>query len=126
MRSDQRGNWRPMKVLPFQGEVRDSGERCCHSKEKTAEVHWEAHCMRCTFKRALAVLILVCSISESAVAGLFEDGINAWDRGDYFSAMRFLRPLADRGDPKAQIRVGVMNQHGWGVRLDYSDAMNWF
>jgi hypothetical protein len=53
------------------------------------------------FKAVVAILILACTISRSAVAGAFEDGSNAWDRGDYVSAMRLLRPLADRGHPKA-------------------------
>ena len=53
------------------------------------------------FKAVVAILVLACTISQSAVAGAFEDGSNAWDRGDYASAMRLLRPLADRGHPKA-------------------------
>jgi TPR repeat protein len=78
------------------------------------------------FKTAVAILILVCASFDPAVAGPFEDGSNAWDRGDFASAMRLLRPLADRGDPRAQNRVGVMYQRGWGVPLDYADAVSWF
>jgi len=40
--------------------------------------------------------------------------------------MRLLRPLADRGDPKAQNRIGVMYQRGSGVPPDYTDAVSWF
>jgi TPR repeat protein len=82
--------------------------------------------MNRTCKAAVAGLILAYGIAGSAVAGLFEDGLNAWERGDYSTAMRFFRPLADRGDPKAQYRVGVMYQHGWGVPLDHSGAVSWF
>jgi hypothetical protein len=82
--------------------------------------------MKFMFKTAVAILVLACAVFEPAVAGPVEDGSNAWDRGDFASAMRLLRPLADRGDPRAQNRVGLMYQHGWGVRLDYADAVNWF
>jgi hypothetical protein len=81
--------------------------------------------MNFMFKAVVAILVLACTISQSAVAGAFEDGSNAWDRGDYASAMRLLRPLADRGDPKAQNRVGMMYQRGWGVPLNYADAVSW-
>jgi hypothetical protein len=77
-------------------------------------------------KGAVAVLMVACAISESALAGPLEDGSNAWTSGDYASAMRILRPLADRGDLKAQNRVGVMYQRGLGVPLDYADAVRWF
>ena len=77
------------------------------------------------FKAVVAILVLACTISQSAVAGAFEDGSNAWDRGDYAAAMRLLRPLADRGHPKAQNRVGVMYQRGWGVPQNYPDAVSW-
>ncbi len=81
--------------------------------------------MNFMFKAGVAILVLACTISQSAVAGTFEDGSNAWDRGDYVSAMHLLRPLADRGDPKAQNRVGMMYQRGWGVSLNYADAVSW-
>jgi uncharacterized protein len=77
------------------------------------------------FKAALAMTILACGIS-GAFAGLFEEGLHARDRGDYATAMRYFRPLADRGDPMAQSNLGFMYLYGRGVPQDYISAHMWF
>jgi uncharacterized protein len=81
--------------------------------------------MNCTGKAAIAMVVLIC-LSEPVSAGLFEDGSNAWDRGEHTIAIRVFRQLAEQGDPKAQNRLGVIYQHGWGVPQNYSDAVGWF
>jgi hypothetical protein len=50
----------------------------------------------------------------------------AYDRGDYASAMRLWRPLAEKGDPRAQTNLGVMYAKGRGIRQDYTAAANWY
>ena len=82
--------------------------------------------MNTTGKAAVAMLVLVCGLLEPVNAGLFEDGSNAWDRGDHTIAIGIFRQLADQGDPKAQNKLGTMYQHGWGVQQNYSDAVSWF
>jgi TPR repeat protein len=77
-------------------------------------------------KAAVAMLVLVCGLSQPASAGLFEEGSNAWDRGEHTVAIRIFRHLADQGDPKAQNKLGTMYQHGWGVPQNYLDAVSWF
>jgi len=65
--------------------------------------------------------------SPSGVAeGPFEDGLAAYQRGDYTTALRLLRPLADKGDAKAQFSLGVMYDKGQGVTQDYTEALNWY
>ena len=39
-------------------------------------------------------------------AGPWEDGMVAYNRGDYVPAIRLFRPLAEAGNPKAQTRSG--------------------
>jgi TPR repeat protein len=56
----------------------------------------------------------------------FEDGMTAYDRGDYARAMRFWWPLADQGDARAQSNLGVMYAKGLGVRQDYAAAASWY
>jgi TolA-binding protein len=46
----------------------------------------------------------------------FENGVAAYERGDYATAMRLWRPLADRGNGDAQYNLGVMYDKGLGVR----------
>jgi uncharacterized protein len=61
-----------------------------------------------------------------AVAGQLDDGQAAIERGDYTTAMRLLRPLADRGDTKAQYNLGWMYDNGQGVARDYALALVWY
>jgi TPR repeat protein len=49
------------------------------------------------------------------LAGPWEDGMAAYNRGDYVPAIRLFRPLAEKGNPKAQSVLGVMYRRGQGV-----------
>jgi hypothetical protein len=42
-------------------------------------------------------LALTMTLVSAAVAGPFEDGLAAHDRGDYATALRLWRPLAEQG-----------------------------
>jgi len=59
-------------------------------------------------------------------AGDLEDGRAAIGAGDYGTARRLLKPLADQGDPDAQNALGVLYAQGWGVERDYDEALRWF
>jgi hypothetical protein len=45
-------------------------------------------------------------VTSGAVAGPWEDGMAAYNRGDYVPAIRLFRPLAEQGNPKAQNVIG--------------------
>jgi TPR repeat protein len=62
----------------------------------------------------------------AAVAGPWEDGMAAYNRGDYVPAIRLFRPLAEQGNPKAQNLLGVMYRRGHGVKPDSVRAFLWF
>jgi TPR repeat protein len=66
------------------------------------------------------------SAQQSEALGSFRDGGDAYDRGDYASALRIWRPLADRDDAAAQVMVGVMYDLGRGVTQDYVAAATWY
>jgi TPR repeat protein len=53
--------------------------------------------------------------TSGALAGPWEDGMAAYNRGDYVPAIRLFRPLAEKGNPKAQSVLGVMYRRGQGV-----------
>jgi uncharacterized protein len=59
-------------------------------------------------------------------AGSFEDGVAAYKRGDYATALRLWRPLADQGDATAQYNLGVMYGKGQGVPQDDAEAVKWY
>jgi TPR repeat protein len=76
-------------------------------------------------KAAAAALIIAISFAGLASAGPLEDGLFAYYTGDYPTAMRLLRPFADKGNATAQARVGSMYANGWGVSRDFAAGINW-
>ena len=62
----------------------------------------------------------------AAVAGPWEDGMAAYNRGDYMPAIRLFRPLAEQGNAKAQNVLGVMFRKGEGVAKNPARAHMWF
>jgi len=54
--------------------------------------------------------------SMTAHAAEFDAGAKAYNRGDYATALRIFRQLAEQGDAKAQIKLGFMYDTGLGVR----------
>ncbi len=50
----------------------------------------------------------------------------AYDSGDYATALRLWRPLAEQGHADAQYSLGVMYNQGRGVPQDYVQAHMWF
>ena len=50
----------------------------------------------------------------------------AYKKGDYITALRELKPLAEQGSANAQIQLGFMYANAKGVPQDYDQAMSWF
>ena len=75
-------------------------------------------------RRPAAVLILVVSslIAVPAIAGPYEDATKAYGRGDYKTAIRLIKPLAEQGNAKSQYNLGLMYALGQGVPQDHAEA----
>ena len=73
----------------------------------------------------LLLIVFVCAAGP-VVAGPLDDGRAAWQKGDYATAMRLWRPIADQGDANAQYNLGFMYEKGQGVPQDYATAVSWF
>jgi TPR repeat protein len=56
----------------------------------------------------------------------FQTGLNAYTRGDYATALREFRPLAEQGYPEAQSNLGLMYANGEGVTQNYQTATMWY
>jgi tetratricopeptide (TPR) repeat protein len=52
-------------------------------------------------------------------------GIDAYDRGDYATALALLRPIAERGRPDAEFAIAVMYGTGQGLARDDAEAAKW-
>ncbi len=77
-------------------------------------------------KRILAGVLLSLMLTGGAAAGPLEDGIAAAKRGDYATALRLLRPLAEQGHARAQFNLGVAYANGRGVPQDHAEAVKWY
>ena len=77
-------------------------------------------------KQIFGILFVALVRAGTAVAGPLEDGVQALDRGDYATALQLLRPLAESGNPEAQINLGNMYFDGNGVPLDYAQSVKWY
>lgn len=71
---------------------------------------------------ALITALLCCNPS---LAGLNE-GLAALAKADYPTAVKELRPLAERGDAEAQYRIGLMFEFGRGYPIDKAQGIAWF
>ena len=55
----------------------------------------------------------------------FDKGLAAAKSGDFATALRELKPLAEQGDANAQFNLGFMYRRGQGVPQDYKTALKW-
>ena len=76
-------------------------------------------------KRIIFGAILLAGLGAPAWAD-FQDGLDAHNRGDYATALREWKPLAERGNARAQHELGYMYAKGQGVSRDYAKAASWF
>src|SRR5262249_61388897 len=80
--------------------------------------------MKLTLKHAFAAVLLMLGLAAPVAAGPLEDGYTAYTRGDFATAMRLMRPLADQGLVTAQTVVGLMYYFNYGG--GYLSAYMWF
>ncbi len=77
-------------------------------------------------QRAFAACVIATMLTGPATAGLWEDGVEAYKRGDYATAVTLMLPLAQSGDVSAQYNLGVAYAKGIGAARDYQELMKWF
>ncbi len=73
--------------------------------------------------RTAVVLVLALALPVHVWAADLQAGAEAYDRGDYATALKEWRPLAEQGHAKAQYNLGVMYDDGEGVAQDYAEAV---
>ncbi len=60
------------------------------------------------------------------MADPFENGLDAYNIGDYATAHRLWRPLAEQGNVAVQHSLGLMYANGQGVTKNYVEAAKWW
>lgn len=79
----------------------------------------------CVTRLSVGAVIAVLLSTGSDFAEALEDCAAAYDRRDYAAAVQPCRPLAEKGDARAQLSLGGMYYNGQGVRQDYAEAAEW-
>ena len=80
--------------------------------------------MRDVIRICFATILLITASMVSAAD--VEKGLEAYDMGDYETAMNECLPLAEQGNAEAQFCVGQMYANGFGVDLDDAAALKWY
>ncbi len=57
---------------------------------------------------------------------LYQEGYDAYNRGDYDTALKEFRPLAEQEFALSQFNLGLMYAKGQGVPQDYVQAYRWY
>jgi TPR repeat protein len=79
-------------------------------------------CMKIVRRMLLPLLLAMHGLASGGING----GNAAYNQGDYDTALRAWRPLAEQGDPGAQLNLGFMYDNGYGVPQDYKEAIKWY
>jgi TPR repeat protein len=75
----------------------------------------------------LTTLLVLVAAATTATAGTYADAQTAYRKGDYATALKLYRPLAQRGDARAQDAIGGMYARGeGGLPKDDAEALHWF
>ena len=73
----------------------------------------------------LMVSLLTCA-GGVAIAQDYDAGLKAAQAGDFQTALKEWKPLADQGHADAQYNLGLMYDYGRGVVEDDAEAVRWF
>ena len=78
-----------------------------------------------TFSPAV-VAVLPFLLSSTSWSADFAKGNEAYNSGDYQTAIAEWQPLAVEGDVDSQFGVGLLYGNGFGVPLDNDQALKWY
>jgi len=76
--------------------------------------------------RVVLSLVVALMCTGPAQAGDFEDGMAAYERQDYRTALAKWRRAAQQGDLSAHVVIAIMYYEGTGVAQDYKEAARWY
>jgi TPR repeat protein len=72
------------------------------------------------------VLLVASAAIGQARAESIQAAIAAYDRHDNATAARIFLQLAERGDAKAQLNIGLMYAKGDGVPQNFAESASWY
>ena len=76
--------------------------------------------------KKLLVCILFVLLGTHMSAQEIDKGYEAYNDGDYASALKEWKPIAEQGYAFAQYNLGILYEYGNGVPKDYAEAVKWY
>ena len=78
--------------------------------------------------RSLAVMSGLVLATNAAIADqeCSDNGLNAYEAGNFKRAASLIKPCAQQGDPAAQMTLGTLYRTGLGVSKDAVKAARWY
>ena len=77
-------------------------------------------------KQIFRVIMCVALFAGLPAFADWDKGVEAHKKGDYETALREWKPLAEQGDASAQNNLGAMYENGEGVSQNYQKALKWY
>ena len=74
----------------------------------------------------LSAIVALSLMPAVSFADNFEAGVEAYQKGDYQTALKIYKSLADKGDADAQYNLGLMYDDGDGVKQNYNEAVKYY
>ena len=74
----------------------------------------------------IPVLLFSLLLGVPSYSADFNKGLTAAQSGDWATALKEWKPLAEEGNAVAQNNLGLMYHNGWGVPQDYKEAVYWY
>ena len=65
-------------------------------------------------------------LTSQEIEKYFNDGVEAYNAGNYSEAVRWYRKAAEQGYALAQYRLALCYDYGEGVTKDYTEAVKWY
>ena len=74
----------------------------------------------------IPVLLFSLLLGVPCYSADFNKGLTAAQNGDFATALKEWKPLAEQGDAIAQFNLALMYTNGDGVPQDYKEAVRWY
>ncbi len=105
-----------MKRIVFKSES-------SHPDSTATSLHPSPFTLHSLLSRVLLPLIFLLIFIPGAQAGPLDDGLQAYNTGDYQRAHDLWKPLAQQGDAKAQYNLALLYENGKGAPRHLRTAM---
>ena len=74
----------------------------------------------------IPVLLFSLLLGVPSYSADFNKGVIAAQNGDWATALKEWKPIAEEGNAAAQFNLGLMYQNGYGVPQDYKESVYWY